>query len=100
MMLVNFLGPATKDGASIFEDDTPFCPDVMYTGPPPEPTVSPLDPEQSTPSITSLAPLIVLSPDKLFFISHSIGGSCREWRLVRVAFQDSIALYPSVLQDG
>ncbi len=72
----------------------------MYTGPPPEPPVLPLAPEQFTPSITSLAPLVILSPDKLFFISHSIGGSRQEWPLVRVAFQDSIALYPSCLQDG
>jgi hypothetical protein len=72
----------------------------MYTGPPPEPPVLPLVPEQSTPSITSLAPLIISSPDKLFFISHSIGGSRREWHLVHVAFQDSVALYPSCLQDG
>jgi hypothetical protein len=58
-----------------FEDDTPFCPDIMYTGPPLKPPVSPLVPEQSTPSITSLAPLIISSPDQLFFILHSIGGS-------------------------
>jgi hypothetical protein len=65
----------------------------MYTGPPPEqPPVSPLVPKQSTPSIMSLATLIISSPDKLFFISHSIGGSCQEWRLVCVAFQDSFAL--------
>ncbi len=69
----------------------------MYTGPPPEPLVTPLVPEQSTPSITSLAPLIILSPDKRFFISHSIGGSHQEWRLVHVAFQDSVVLYPSCL---
>jgi hypothetical protein len=89
-----------KERHKYFEDDTPFCSDVMYTGPPPEPPVSSLAPEQFTPSIMSLAPLIVSSPDKLFFISHSIAGSHREWRLVRVAFRDSIALYPSCLQDG
>ncbi len=83
-----------------FEDDTSFSPDVMYTGPPPEPPVLPLVPEQSTPSITSLVQLIILSPDKLFFISHSIGSSHQEWHLVHVAFQDSVALYPSCLQDG
>ena len=27
-------------------------------------------------------------------------ADCREWRLVCVAFKDSIALYPSCLQDG
>jgi hypothetical protein len=89
-----------KERYQYFEDDAPFCPSVMYTGPPPVPPVSPHVPKHSTPSITSLAPLIILSYDKLFFISHSIGGNHREWRLVHVAFQDSVALYPSYLQDN
>jgi hypothetical protein len=38
--------------------------------------------------------------DKLFFIAYAIGKAKCEWRLVRVAFNDSIALYPSALQDG
>jgi hypothetical protein len=65
-----------KERHEYFEDDTPFCLDVMYTGPPPEPPMSPLVPEHSTPSIMSLAPLIIISSDTLFFISYSIGGSC------------------------
>ncbi len=53
------------------------------------------------PSITLLAPQIIASTDKLFFITHNIGAShCYEWRLVRVAFTDSISLYPASLQDG
>jgi hypothetical protein len=91
---------SNEEWRKYFEDDTPFPPDVMYTGPPPEPPVLPLVPEQSTPSIMSLAPLIILSPDKIFFISHSIGGSHQEWRLVHVAFQVSVALYPYCFQDG
>jgi hypothetical protein len=83
-----------------FEDDTPFFPSVMYTGSPPEPPMSPHVPEHSTPSITSLAPLIISSSDKLFFISHYIGDSHWEWCLVRVAFRDSVASHPSCLQDG
>ncbi len=52
------------------------------------------------PSITSLAPQIIASTDKLFFIAHNIGAShCHEWWLVRVAFKDSILLYPASLQD-
>ncbi len=48
-----------------------------------------------------MAPTIISSTDKLFFIAHKIGtADCRKWRLVRVAFQDSISLYPSCLQDG
>jgi hypothetical protein len=38
--------------------------------------------------------------DKLFFIAYAIGEAKREWRLVRVAFNDSIVLHPSALQDG
>jgi hypothetical protein len=81
-----------KERRKYFGYDTPFCPNVMCIGPPLKPPVLPLSPEQSTPSITSLAPLVILSPEKIFFMSHSIGGSCRERRLVRLAFQDSIAL--------
>ena len=71
---------------------------VLYNGPPPSP---PTPPSPSRPSLDVLVPSIIRSADKLFFVSHSIGtGSAREWRLVRVAFDDSMALYPSCLQDG
>jgi hypothetical protein len=100
MILTNFLWSSDEERQKYFEDDTPFCPDFMYTGPPPEPPVLQLVPECSTPSITPLAPLIISSSDKLFFISHSIGGSHQEWCLVYVAFQDLVALYPSCLQDS
>ncbi len=83
----------------LMTDDPPFLPPVMYDGPTPPPpmTIKPLLP----PSITSLAPQIIASTDKLFFIPHNIGAStCREWRLVRVAFRDSILLYPPSLQDS
>jgi hypothetical protein len=57
--------------------------------------------EHTPPSITTLSPLIISSSNKLFFISSKIGtADCREWRLVRVAFEDSVALCPSCLQDG
>ena len=69
---------SNKKRHKYFEDYTPFCPYIIYTEPPPEPPVSPLVPEQSTPSIRSLVPFIISSSDKLFFISHSIGGTCRE----------------------
>ncbi len=50
---------------------------------------------------STLAPLIISSTDKLFFIAHKIDtADCYEWRLVRVAFRDSVSLYPSCLQDG
>jgi hypothetical protein len=71
---------------------------VMYTGPPPS------APTYSTPTIPPLSILtwsIIQSSNKLFFISNSIGtNEAREWRLVQVALQDSMSLYPSCLQDG
>ena len=84
----------------ILSDDNSVCPPVMYTGPPPSPPPMPRH-EHTPPSITTLSPLIISSSNKLFFISSKIGtADCREWRLVRVAFEDSVALCPSCLQDG
>ncbi len=83
----------------LMTDDPPFLPPVMYNGSTPSPltTIKPPLP----PSITLLAPQIIASTDKIFFIAHNIGAStCHEWRLVRVAFKDSILLHPPSLQDG
>ncbi len=81
-------------------DDPPFSPPIMYNGPPPAPPTLPADPHVPL-SITTLVPQIIASTDKLFFIAHKIGLSlCCEWRLVKVAFMESISLYPSALQDG
>ena len=84
----------------VMSEDDPISPPVMYNGPPPLlPLASKSEP--STPTITTLAPLIILSTNKLFFIAYKIGmADCYEWRLVRVAFQDSISLYLPCLQDG
>jgi hypothetical protein len=73
-MLMNFLGPATRNTASTLRMTRHFA-RMLCIGPPPEPPVLPIVPDQSTPSITSLAPLIILSPDNFFFVSHSIGGN-------------------------
>ena len=71
---------------------------VMYTGPPPSPPAT-VDP--TIPPLPSLITSIVASSDRLFFISFPIGrNDDREWRLVRVAFDDSCKLSPSCLQDG
>jgi hypothetical protein len=52
------------------------------------------------PTILTLAPLIISSTDKLFFNAHKNSTEdCREWRLVCVAFQDSVFHYLSCLQD-
>jgi hypothetical protein len=54
-----------------------------------------------TPILSSLVASIIGSFDCLFFISLSLGNpTTRKWRLVRIAFTDSMALSPSCLQDG
>ncbi len=85
----------------VLSDDIPFSPAVKYNDPPPSLPLAATPVNPSPPSITTLAPLIISSADKLFFIVHTIGtAGCYEWRLVRVAFQDSVSLYPPCLQDG
>ena len=84
----------------VLSDDPPILPPVMYHGPPPSPPAIPTS-EPTPPTIVELAPKIISSADKLFFIAYKLGSSsCREWRLIRVAFADTISLYPSALQDG
>jgi hypothetical protein len=85
----------------VLSDDDPISPAVMYNGPPPSLPLASTPAKPSPPSITTLAPLIISSTDWLFYIAHKIGtADCYEWRLVRVAFQDSVLLYPPCLQDG
>jgi hypothetical protein len=70
---------------------------VLNTEPPP---AAPQHAVPSLPAIPLLTATIIQSTDKLFFVSHSIGSNdAREWRLARVAFQDSMSLYPSCTQD-
>jgi hypothetical protein len=72
----------------------------MYNSPPPSLPIA-SKPEPSAPTILTLAPLIISSTDKLFFIAHKIGTAvCYEWCLVHVAFMDSVSLYPSCLHNG
>jgi hypothetical protein len=85
----------------VLSDDIPFSPAVMYNCLPPLLPLAATPANPSPPSITMLAPLIISSADKLFFIAHTIGtAGCYEWRLVCIAFQDSVSLYPPCLQDG
>ncbi len=71
---------------------------VLNTGPPP---AAPNHTNPTIPTIHLLTAAIIQSTDKLFFVSHSIGSNdAREWCLARVAFQDSMSLYPSCTQDG
>ena len=90
---------ALDQGLSLTLDDDGQPPLAgLYTGPPPAaPTYSAPD----IPPANVLAQQIISSDDKLFFISHSIGsGDVREWRLVCIAFQATMSLYPSCLVDG
>jgi len=83
----------------ILSDDPPISPPVMYHGPPPSPPAIHTS-KPTPPTIVELAPKIIASANKLFFIAYKLGSSsCREWRLIRVAFADTISLYPSALQD-
>jgi hypothetical protein len=83
----------------VMSNNNPISLPVMYIGPPPLLPIA-SKPEPLAPTIATLAPLIFSSTDKLFFIAHMIGtADCYEWRLVRVAFQDSVLLYPLCLQD-
>jgi hypothetical protein len=71
---------------------------VLHVGPPPS---APTYDTPRIPSISSLTTAIIRSVDKLFFISNPTGSNeAQEWRLVRVAFQESMLLYPLCLQDG
>jgi hypothetical protein len=71
---------------------------LLNTGPPPG---APIHTIPTIPAIHLLTAAIIQSLDKLFFVSHSIGSNdAREWRLVRVAFQDSMSLYPLCTQDS
>jgi hypothetical protein len=71
---------------------------VLTTGPPP---AAPNHPIPSIPAIHLLTGAIIRSMDRLFFVSHSIGANdAREWHLARVAFHDSISIYPSCTLGG
>eukprot|EP00956_Cyclotella_meneghiniana_P037713 scaffold143282_cov76-Cyclotella_meneghiniana.AAC.4 len=89
--------PGEQDLARRLEDTIDTEP-VLYSGPPPSPP-SPSPPQ--IPPIASLTAAILRSTDRLFFIAFGFGDSAtREWRLVRVALDDSISLHPACLQDG
>ena len=65
---------------------------VLNTGPPP---AAPNHTIPTIPAIRLLTDAIIQSLDKLFFVSHSIcANNASEWHLARVAFRDSVALYP------
>ena len=71
---------------------------VLTTRPPPAASNHSIP---SIPAIQLLTAAIIKSTDCLFFVSHSIGtNDAREWRLARIAFNDSVSIYPSCMLDG
>jgi len=71
---------------------------VLTTGPPP---ATPNHSIPSIPAIHLLKAAIIKSTDCLFFVSHNIGANdSREWHLARIAFNDSVSIYPSCTLDG
>ncbi len=70
---------------------------VLYNGPPPS---SAEYQSPRVPPVSSLVASIIKSHDRLFFIAYSYTNpTTREWRLVRVAFDESTALSLLCLQD-
>ena len=62
---------------------------------------APVHPIPAVPSIQLLVAAIVWSTDRLLFVSCRFGdNNAREWQPVRVAFMDSMSLYPSCTLDG
>jgi hypothetical protein len=90
---------ASEDERQRYLDDPTFTPVPAFPiGPPPAPPVHPVP---SIPSIQLLVAAIVRSTDRLFFVSCKFGANdAREWRLARVAFIDSMSLYPSCTLNG
>jgi hypothetical protein len=71
---------------------------AFWIGPP---LAAPVHPIPAVPSIQLLAAAIVWSTDHLFFVSYRFGdNNAQEWQLARVAFMDSMSLYPSCMLDG
>ena len=64
---------------------------------------APLEPApivHSVPSIGTLVTGIIKSVDRLFLVADDADPHFIEWRLVRVALDDSMSLHTSCLQDG
>jgi hypothetical protein len=71
---------------------------LLLRGPPP---AAPTHAIPAIPSISLLVAAIVRSTDSLFFVSCKFcDNDAREWRLTRVAFMDSMSLYPSCTLDS
>ena len=100
--LANFNDKLTFSDGGINTTTTHLNDDVVltYTGPPPA-VPDAIVPTCIIPPIPSLIVSIIASTNKLFFIAHKFGiaGDYHKRQLVGVSFTDSIAAYPSCLQD-
>ena len=72
---------------------------TWYNVPPPAP-VEPARSALCVLSIETLSTSIIRSADRLFLVANDADPNFLEWRLVRVALEDSMSLHPSCLQDG
>jgi hypothetical protein len=90
---------ASEDERQRFLDETTFTPVPAFPiGLPP---ASPVHPVPEIPSVQLLVAAIVRSTDRLFFVSCKFSANdAREWWLTRVAFMDSMSLYPSCTLGG
>jgi hypothetical protein len=65
------------------------------------PPALPVYPVPAIPSVQLLVAAIVRSTDRLFFVSCKFSANdAREWQLARVAFMDSMSLYPLRTLNG
>ena len=84
--------------AEAMDEVVPTFPIETALGPPP---AAPNNGIPAIPSTNSLNAAMILSQDRLFFISIPIGTNyvC-EWRLVQLMFESSVQLSPSCMQTG
>ena len=70
----------------------------IASGPPPS---APSTVKPTIPTLAALNAAMIMSPDRLFFISIPIGtNDVREWRLVRLNYEILISHSPSCLETG
>jgi hypothetical protein len=90
--IVLFQSSSEDERRLYLSGDTVLTLPLMYTGPPP---TAPTYPLPAIPELTILTRSIIQSFDQLFFISHSVGSNkARKWRLVQVAFKESMSFIP------
>ena len=84
--------------AEMLDEVVPTFPIETAPGPPPAaPTIG----IPAIPSSDSLNAAMILSDDRLFFVSIPIGtNDVWEWRLVQLLFEQSVDLSPSCMQTG